>query len=307
MTNKPTSYEPAHRQLWSGLCSDSSTAEVSILGIPFENAASFRRGSAQAPDKIREITYHISPVTEEKQRLDKLRVCDYGDVSTDLNWERYFAAVEAQAIQALSHPLAIFLGGDHSVTIPLTAALNRVTLGKFGIIHFDAHTDLIEEFEGHRWSHACTARRVLELSNAEPHNLAFVGIRSWVDEELAFLDANTEIGVHTARDIYRQGINPVAEDVVAQLQDLEAVYFTLDIDGLDPAYAPGTGAPEAGGPSTRELLEFMRIVFAQLPIRALDIVEVAPPLDCNDITSFAAAKVIYEVFGWMQSKLVPGS
>jgi agmatinase len=141
---------------------------------------------------------------------------------------------------------------------------------------------------------------VLELPNIEPGHLAFVGLRSWMDGELAFLAAHPQIGVHTARDVYRRGIETVAEDVVAQLEDVDAVYLTLDIDGLDPAYAPGTGTPEAGGLSTRELLESLRVIFARLPVRALDIVEVAPPLDCADVTSFAAAKVIYEVFGWVK-------
>jgi agmatinase len=122
-----------------------------------------------------------------------------------------------------------------------------------------------------------------------------------MDDELAFLDAHPEIGVHTARDVYRRTIETVAQDVVAQLEDVDAVYVTLDIDGLDPAHAPGTGTPEAGGLSTRELLELLRVVFARLPVRAMDVVEVAPPLDHADVTSFAAAKVIYEVFGWAKA------
>jgi agmatinase len=294
----PTTH-PAHRYLWSGLWSDDLAAEIGVLGVPFDNATSYRKGTSFAPAKIRELTPHLAPATEEGHRLGGLRVRDYGDVSTDLNWERYFAAVEAQATWALRHPLALFLGGDHSVTIPLVAALSRTVSGRFGVIHFDAHPDLADEYDGHRWSHACTERRVLELPNVEPRHLAFVGLRSWMDDELEFLDAHPEIAVHTARDVYRRSIEAVAEDVVAQLEDVDAVYFTLDIDGLDPAYAPGTGTPEAGGLSIRELLELLHVVFAQLPIRALDIVEVAPPLDNADITSFAATKVIYEVFGWV--------
>ena len=122
---------------------------------------------------------------------------------------------------------------------------------------------------------------------------------------MSFLALHPEIGVHTARDVYRRSIEAVAEDVVAQLKDVDAVYFSLDIDGLDPAYAPGTCLPEPGGPSTRELLELLRVVFARLPVRALDIVEVAPPLDHSDITSFAATKTIYEVFGWVKDQTNP--
>jgi agmatinase len=294
---------PVHRYLWSGLCSDDPTAEIGVLGIPFDNATSFRKGTAFAPTKIRELTPHMSPVTEEGHRLGGLRIRDYGDVSADLHWERYFAAVETQAAQVLNHPLALFLGGDHSVTIPLVLAFSQTVSGQLGVIHFDAHPDLADEYDGHHWSHACTERRVLELPNIEPRHLVFVGLRSWMDGELVYLDTHPEIGVHTARDVYRRGIGAVADDIVVQLQGVDAVYFTLDIDGLDPAYAPGTGTPEAGGLSTRELLELLRLVFARLPVRALDIVEVAPPLDNADVTSFAAAKVIYEVFGWVKERL----
>jgi agmatinase len=274
-----------------------------VLGIPFDGATSFRKGASFAPAKIREITPHIAPITEEGQALAGLRVRDYGDVPVDLQWERYFAMVEAQAAQALSHSFALFLGGDHSVTIPLTAAFCSSMAGPMGVVHLDAHPDLADLFEGHHWSHACAARRVLELPNIIPGHLVFVGLRAWLDEELAFLAAHPEIGVHSARDVYRRGVAAVAEDVVAQLVGVEAVYCTLDIDVLDPAYAPGTGTPEAGGLSTRELLELLQVLFSRLPMRALDIVEVAPPLDHSDITAFAAVKAIYEVWGWVKHKL----
>ncbi len=293
---------PPHRWLWSGLVSDAPDAEVGILGVPFDNATSFRKGAAFAPSKIRELTPHVAPATEEGHTLDGLRVRDYGDVPYDLNWERFFTAVEARATQVLRHPLALFIGGDHSVTIPLAAAFSRTVDGSFGVIHFDAHPDLGDEYEGSRWSHACTDRRILELPHIAPRHLVFVGLRSWMADELEFLAAHPEISVHTARDVYRRGIEAVAQDVVAQLTGVDAVYFTLDIDGLDPAFAPGTGTPEAGGLSTRELLELLRIVFDRLPVRALDIVEVAPPLDHADVTSFAAIRVIYEVFGWAKNQ-----
>lgn len=296
-------HRPAHRQRWSGLESTDPSAEIGVLGVPFDNATSYRKGAALAPAKIREVTPHIPPVTEEGQRLAGLRIRDYGDVGIDLSWERYFAAVQAQAIRVLQHPFAVFLGGDHSVTIPLSAAFSEAVSGRFGVVHIDAHVDLADEFDGHHWSHACTARRVLERSNVNSEHLAFVGIRSWMDDELAFLQAHPEIGVHTARDVARRGAETIAEQVIVQLQDVDAVYVTLDIDALDPAYAPGTGIPEAGGLSTRELLELLRGIFAGLPVRALDIVEVSPPLDCADITSFAAAKTIYEIFGWVKARL----
>ena len=290
-------HAPAHRHLWSGLASDDADAEVSVLGIPFDNATSLRKGAAQAPDRIRAITPHVAPVTEEGVRLAGLAVRDYGNVPADLNWERYFGAVKEQALEALEHPFTLFIGGDHSVTIPLTDASDTALTGQLGYIQIDSHTDLMDMFQGHSWSHACTARRVLELPSFDTHHTAFVGIRSWLDEELDFLDEHPEVHVHTARSIHLRGIDAVALDVAARLADVDAVYLSLDIDGLDPAFAPGTGTAEAGGLSSRQLLEFLRIIFTRLPVRVMDIVEVAPPLDHADVTSMAAIKVIYEVFG----------
>lgn len=293
---------PAHRRLWSGLASDDVSSEIGVLGVPFDGATSFRKGASFAPSKIRELSPHIAPYMEEGIGLAGLRVRDYGDVFVDLDWERYFKTVEARAQQTLRHRLAIFLGGDHSVTIPLTRAFSQSINGKFGMLHIDAHLDLADSFEGSRWSHACTQRRVLELPNIDPRNIAFVGIRSFMEDEMEFMHAHPQIGLHTAREVYMSGVNEVARSVIEQMQGVDALYVTLDIDALDPAYAPGTGTPEAGGLSTRDVLELLRRVFSDLPVHAFDIVEVSPPLDHADITSVAALKVIYEAFGSVKAK-----
>lgn len=293
-----------HHARWSGLESQADNAEIGVLGVPFDRAVSWRPGAALAPARIRSITPHLAFLTEEGIPLT-VRVKDYGDVEHDLNWERFFAATESTAAKILAkrHALPFFLGGDHSVTIPLFKAFARRYKGRVGYIQFDSHPDLADEFEGHSWSHACTARRNVEQPNLAPELMAFVGLRSFLTEEVAYCAAHPGIGWYTAREIYRRGIETVAREVVAQLQGVEAVYLSLDIDGIDPACAPGTGTPEHGGPTTRECLEFLRIVFAGLPIRAMDIVEVSPPLDVSDVTSLAALKVMYEVFGFVQSKL----
>jgi agmatinase len=123
-----------------------------------------------------------------------------------------------------------------------------------------------------------------------------------LEEEWDFLKEHPEITCYTARQCYRRGIEEIAGEVVERLQGVPSVYFTLDIDGLDPAYAPGTGTPEGGGLTTLDLLELVRVIFHELPVRALDVVEVSPPLDHSDITSFAALKAIYEAWGVVQGK-----
>ena len=293
-----------HRGLWSGLASEADDAEIGVLGVPFDNAVSWRGGTRHAPQRIRSITPHLAYITEEGIPL-KIRVKDYGDMETDLNWERFFNATEAMAAQIIQgpHQLALFLGGDHSVGIPLFKAFAKNFSGPVGYIQFDSHADLADDFEGHLWSHANTARRNVEQPNLSSDHLAFVGLRSFLSEELDYYAANPGIGWHTARSVYQRGIEAVAREVVTQLKDVEAVYMSLDIDGIDPSCTPGTGTPEHGGPTTRECLEFLRIIFAELPVKVVDVVEVSPPLDISDVTSLAALKVIYEVFGFMQAKL----
>jgi agmatinase len=288
---------------WGGLIIDDPAADVGVLGVPFDGAVCVKRGASFAPAKLRELSSNLACSTEEGHPLI-IRAHDYGDVPVDLEWERYFETIERQAAEVLRHPLALFLGGDHSVTIPIMRAFNTAVEGPFGILHFDAHPDLFDIFEGHRWSHACTLRRALELSGAAPERMVSVGLRSICREEKEFLEAHPNLTTFTARQIYRRGIKSIANETIYRLREVPVVYFTLDIDGLDPAYAPGTGIPEAGGPSTLELLEFIQTVFQGLPIAAMDVVEVAPPLDENDITSYAALKLIYEAWGAFQAKRI---
>jgi agmatinase len=292
---------PVHPRLWSGLCCDDPAAEVGVLGIPFDGATYFRKGAAFAPPRLRELSTRLSCSSEEGLPL-ALGVKDYGDLEPLLDWTGYFQEVEGRAADVLRHPLALFLGGDHSVTIPLTRAFGKSVGGSIGVLHFDAHPDLFDVYRGHRWGHACTGRRVLELPNLEPQHLVFVGLRSIAGPEWEFLQASPAIPRITARDWYRHGIDWVSEQVMKRLSGVEAVYITIDIDGLDASCAPGTGYPEAAGPTSRDLVELLRAVVGGLPVRALDVVEVSPPLDANDITSFAALKVIYEVFGVLQEK-----
>ena len=301
--------DPPHRSLWSGLAdvpgASAGDEEIGVLGVPFDGASSFRAGSSEAPQRIRSLTPHVAPFSEEGVSLAGLRLRDYGDAALGDSWEAVRQSAEQAARPVFRHPLAIFLGGDHSVTIPLASAASDVLDGPLGVLHLDAHLDLMDRFEGRPWSHACALRRVLDLPAMNPACCAAVGIRSWLPEELAFVEDHPELLVRTARDVRQGGIESIADAVCDRLAQAAAVYVTLDIDILDPAFAPGTGTPEAAGLTTRDLLELLRVVFERLPVRVLDLVEVSPPLDQSDITSVAAIKVLYESFGWMQQRLDP--
>ena len=284
------------------MTSDDANAEVGILGVPYEGAASFRTGTAKAPARIRSLTPHVAPYTESGRALSGLRVRDLDDVNVSGDWNAVHDRIVGRVEELLEHPFAIVLGGDHSVTIPMFHAFSEAVPGPLGYLHLDAHLDLMPSFEGRTWSHACTARRVLEAASISPEHAVFVGIRSWLGEEIAFLRDHPEIQTLTASAIAEGDMTNLVTSAFTPLQNAASVYVTVDIDVLDPAFAPGTGTPEAGGLSTRDLLRILRLAFECLPIRALDVVEVSPPLDSSDITSFAAVKLLYEVFGWVKEQ-----
>lgn len=292
-----------YKNMWSGLATDDiNKAKVCIFGIPFDGGASFGKGAALAPQKIRLLTADEMPgSTEDKTILRDELIYDAGDARINLNWEDSFQAVEDKSLELMkSENFCLFIGGDHSVTIPLQRAFGnyqrKQNNRKIGVVHLDAHPDLCHNFHGHKWSHANTEARALE-DVISPADLCFAGIRAFEEEELTILDNNPEITVYTANDIYQDGIVSVFEKIEAQFKSHDALYLTLDIDVLDPAFAPGTGTPVSGGLNSRELLTLIRCIIKKLPVRAMDIVEVSPPLDVNDITSWAAIRVIHEVLG----------
>jgi agmatinase len=279
-------------------------ADIIIWGIPFDGAVSAEKGAAVAPDRLRELSRILPLATEEGMVFQSLKIRDEGNIQPHLNWEQYFGEVNKRAYDMIAqNKFCLFLGGDHSISIPLESAFARAYAGEnVGIIHFDAHCDLANEYDGHRWSHACTQRRALELANVKPGNLTLVGIRSFMEDELEFLGNHPEIRVITAREIDKQGLGHTFKTISERYQDCRTIYFSIDIDVLDPAFAPGTGTPESGGLSTRELMELVREIMVHLPVKAVDIVEVSPPLDSSNITSWAALKVIYEIFGELNNR-----
>ncbi len=300
----PSNDQPKHRALWSGLSAQHDRADIGIVGIAYDGAASFRKGAAGAPARIREQTPHVAPWTEQGMSLSGLRIYDAGDITPigSADGPQLDRAMAAKLDPVLSLPFFIALGGDHSITTPVVREMTHRLSGTLGYLHIDAHLDLMDSYEGLSHSHACTARRILELPQVKAEHTAFVGIRSWLDEEVAFLDAHPSIHVESAATIANDGVAAVIDRTLPVFQPVDAVYVTIDIDVLDPAYAPGTGTPEAGGLSTRQLLQILQRVFEHLPVRGLDVVEVCPRLDPSDITSFAAIKLLYEVFGWVHAR-----
>ena len=285
---------------------DPKNAKVLILGIPFDGGTSQEAGAAEGPAKLREFGAVYMPcATDDWHLLDTQPVVyDFGDVDMSGTWEESFARVEKEALALMRHDkFHLFLGGDHSVTIPLHKAFAKAREGKkIGIIHFDAHFDLCDCYDGHIWSHANTEKRALD-DIIGPEDLLFLGIRAAEPEEVGIIRREPAITVLSASDVDEMGWKECAAVIADKFQGYDHIYFTLDIDVLDPAFAPGTETPVSGGITSRELINLVRFILKNLPVRDMDIVEVAPPLDVNDITSWAAMRIIEEVFSYADRNL----
>jgi agmatinase len=281
--------------LWADLhAPGNSPAEttITVIGLPYDLAASARQGAAQGPARIRYWSHHLTPVTEDRTRLSTLRICDLGDIPFEDQLSGF--ALAREKIAALPN-IPILLGGDHSVTIPIFEAQRQRFSGRrLGVLWVDAHPDLCDEFAGSKTSHACVLRRGLE-AGLVPGDICMVGLRSWELQELELVE-NGGLNVFPMPLIAERGMASVAAEVREILSGCDAIHISFDIDCLDPAVAPGTGIPDAGGLTTREALTLLKSL-QSLPLVGLDLVEVAPPLDPSEATVFAALKIIMEFIG----------
>ena len=266
-----------------------SDADFTVIGIPYDGSASARKGAALGPEHIRFWSRHLTPFSEDRTRLANLRVCDLGDIEVR-DQGRDFERIHQKVATLPNVP--IILGGDHSVTIPIfQGQRERFKRKRLGILWVDAHPDLCDEFTGSRLSHACVLRRGLEFG-IQPEDICMVGLRSWEDQEIDLIE-NGGLNVFTAADVAGRGMKDVAREVHKVLTSCEAIHVSLDIDCLDPAFAPGTGIPDAGGLNSRDVITLIQSL-RSLPLVGLDVVEVVPPLDPSEATIFAALKIIME-------------
>ena len=264
-------------------------ADFSVIGIPYDGLASARKGAALAPERLRYWSRHLTPFSEDRTRLKGMTVCDLGDIPiTDP--ERDYVLVR-QKIASLPN-MPIVIGGDHSVSIPVLQGQRvRYAGQRLGILWVDAHPDLCDEFDGSNLSHASVLRRAME-SGIEPFDICMVGLRSWEDQEIDLIE-NGGLHVYTAANVAERGMKNIAESIHNILNDCDAIHISLDIDCLDPSVAPGTGIPEFGGLTSRDVLTLLKSMQG-LPLVGLDIVEIAPPLDPSESTVFAGLKIIME-------------
>jgi agmatinase len=279
---------------WGGLAgAPFEAADMVVAGIPYDGSAVYRKGAALAPERIRLLSAAMPPVTEDGQLLEGLRVHDMGDftVGPDIS-QGWVQVAEHLATVPLTSLLTV-LGGDHCTAIATIAAQVQ-RHPDMQILWVDAHPDLCDFSRGGRWTCGCAMRRALEVSNIDPARVVIAGGRDYDPEEVEFIRA-TGILLVSAREL---AADPAAAaKAIGDRLAGKKVHVSFDIDALDPAYAPGTEIPSAGGMSTRQALDLLGAVLARTSPVGFDLVEVSPPFDNGDITSFAALKLIFEFWG----------
>jgi len=278
-----------------------SRYDIAVVGVPFDAGTSYRPGARFGPQAIRmgskllrEYHPHLNAEPFHTQQ-----VVDAGDIGCDpFSIHEAMGAIERGADALLdTGAKLVTLGGDHTIAVPLLRAMHRVH-GPVALVHFDAHLDTWETHFNARFTHGTPFRRAAEERLFVVDHSMHVGIRGSVYDRGDYgADADLGFGIIGTWETDDIGVKGVIERLRDRI-DGYPVYLSIDIDVLDPAFAPGTGTPEIGGFSTRELAAILRGLQG-MPIVGLDVVEVAPAYDHAEVTALAAANVAYDVIAMM--------
>ena len=274
-----------------------SRADVAVVGIPFDSGVSYRPGARFGPAAVREASRLLRPYHPglDVSPFERAQVVDAGDIAANpMDIPLAIDTVQREAGELLDGGAKLVsMGGDHTIALPLLRALSQ-RHGPVALLHFDAHLDTWDSYFGASYTHGTPFRRAVEEGLLDTSALCHVGIRGPLydrgdltgDKELGF-------GIVTSADVLRRGVDEVVGGLRERIGD-RPLYVSVDIDVLDPAHAPGTGTPEAGGLTSRELLEILRGL-AGTNLVSADVVEVAPAYDHAEITSIAASHVAYDL------------
>lgn len=285
--------------------------DVAVYGAPFDGTVSRRPGTRYGPEKLRQASAwydHFAGGSEGAYNADTDRhvahtevdIRDCGDVPTVPNdVERTRKQVKGYAKTIAETTFPIMLGGDHYLTYPAFDGFAETIDGDVGLIHLDAHSDTIEgdDLYGDHW-HGSPMACINNLDSGSYANHAMVGIRGYERAGFEDLIESDGLFVKYARDVREEGIDEAIKAAIEHAsEDTESVYLTVDIDAVDPAYAPGTGTPEPGGLTSAQLLRAMDLLGSCDAVGAMDLVEVSPPLDDDsDTTAMLGANAVTRFF-----------
>jgi agmatinase len=270
--------------------------EVALIGVPFDGGTTYRPGPRFGPRHIREQSAIIRPWNPvlKVNPFAKHRTADFGDLSVNpLSIEDTFRRIESGLMLLLdAGARCVCVGGDHSISLPILRAVANKR-GSVSLIQFDAHNDLWDEYFGSKYSHGTPFRRAFEEGLLRDGDVLQVGLRGQVygEDDFDFARAH-KVRMVTAEEFHEKGLAIVQRHLRVFRRKL--VYVTLDIDVVDPAFAPGTGTPQVGGLTSVQILELVRSLRG-LNIVGCDLVEVSPPYDNGGITSLLAANLLFEL------------
>jgi len=288
------------------------SADAVVIGAPYDAGASYRAGARFGPQAIRMADYlpHDASRPHLALRVDPLReltVVDAGDVEMPGVEARQPLERLEDAVQRVADARAIpvILGGDHTITWPdVTGVARAIGWGRVSIIHFDAHADTGEFQFGSLIGHGLPMRRLIESGACRGDRFLQLGLRGYWPEP-ATLDwmADQRMRSFEMHEIGRRGLSECLDEAFAIATDeCDGVFVSVDIDVTDPGSAPGTGTPEPGGFTPRELLDTIRRIAVDLPVVGMDVVEVSPPYDTSDVTAFLANRVVLELLSGIAYK-----
>ncbi|GAA2175633.1 agmatinase [Agrococcus versicolor] len=276
-------------------------ADIAVVGIPFDGGVSYRPGARFGPAHVREASRLLRPYNpaQDVHPFGAQQVADAGDIAVNpFDLSEAVAEIEAGA-HALGQDVdrIVAIGGDHTIALPLLRAVHAQH-GPVAVLHFDAHLDTWDTYFGQPITHGTPFRRASEEGLIDQTASMHVGIRGplYSKEDLRD-DARLGFAVVTSEDLEEEGVAAAIARIRARVGDAP-LYISIDIDVLDPAHAPGTGTPEAGGLTSRELLRILRAL-ADLRIVGADVVEVSPAYDHAQLTAVAASHVVYELLSAM--------
>jgi len=279
-------------------------ADVVVLGAPYDGGTSHRPGTRFGPAAIRSTDYLGHDGSRPSlalgvDALRDLRVLDAGDVEMPPgDSARSLAALET-AVQTIAEQgvLPLVLGGDHSIALPdVTGVARAVGWGRVGVVHFDAHADTGDISFGSLYGHGQPMRRLLESGAVTGDRFLQIGLRGyWPGPDVLEWMADRSMRSYEMTEVVARGLDACLDEAYATAGDGTAgVFLSVDIDVVDPGMAPGTGTPEPGGLSSRQLLDAVRRAAVELPLVGIEVVEVAPAYDSSDITAMLANRVVLE-------------
>src|SRR3954467_12341444 len=279
-------------------------ADVVVVGAPWDGGTSHRAGTRFGPQAIRQTDYlpHDGSRPHLALRVDglqDLRVLDAGDVEMPPGEQERSRQNLEEAVYAIASQGAIplVLGGDHSITLPdATAVARHLGFGRVSMIHFDAHADTGDIEFGSLYGHGQPMRRLIESGALRGDRFLQMGLRGyWPGPETMKWMGDQDMRSYEMTEIGKRGLDACLDETFEIAMDgCDAVFLSVDIDVCDPGHAPGTGTPEPGGLTSRELLDAVRRICRELPVAGIDVVEVSPPYDHAEITAYLANRVVLE-------------